>query len=483
MNCKVQPNDIPLLAKIFNPSTELVYVLTSLESIHFYKKITDRLDCTIQFFTQEIAVEKAFQATQRKNIVLINLSNKSVLTSLINKFPSLIIVDFSATKLIATDFVFEFDFINNRDNSIRWIYRANHQRPIFLNLYNASGWKGKLFKIIFKIGFGLRLKKWLKSGSFAVVANQLFLEKINQRLDHARYAVFTGTVGANRKAVISYEERRKATQFLKMPLTQKVQKLVDREAFYLTALQNYTFEKLIVPEAVKIQNSVMVRNVKPNKSLNNNDLSQIHLLALKELYQETTTPIFLQTSSMWQAIQQDLTSIYTASILNGLSKEKTQNIYTKLSVLADQFDTVDAMKMSIAHGDLTPWNSYLSADKLHVYDWELAEQLPLLYDAFHYVFQTTILLERLPFEALKLKLENLEKEPVIQSIIADFDIVFQQAYHFYLLRNTSYYLSRYMTQQALHMQAHWLVDMWDMAITDACKELPVRAKSGGFATD
>ena len=473
MKYKIQANDIPVLAKIFNPTADLVFVLTNLESVEYYKKIQDNLDCDIQFFTEEIVLKKALEQEQARELIWINLKNKLTLNWVTSSLSNVVIIDFSTTINISSKPIFEFDFINNRDNTIRWIYEANHQKPIFLNLYNSSGWKGQLFKAIFKIGFSLKLKKWLKSGGFRVIAKQLFLDKINQRLKDAQYAVFTGTVGVNRKAVISYEAGGKATQFLKMPLTKKVQKLVNKEAFYLTELQNYTFEKLAVPAAKKIENSVMVSNVKPNKPLINNDLSETHLLALKELYHQTIVPIILQNSPMWELIKADLDAIAKADILNDLPKNKIQNIHTQLSILVDQFDGVDALPMAITHGDLTPWNSYLSKEKLHVYDWELAERLPLLYDAFHFTFQTSILVERLPFTAIQTKLNNLEQDPIIQAILSNFEVDFQQAYHFYLLRNTSYYLRRYMQQQDLHMQAHWLVNMWEMAINDVCKKLPI----------
>ncbi len=471
MKNTIQANDIPLLAKIFNPATDLVFVLTNVESVEFYKKIRDKLDGEIQFFIKETDLKKALDKKQDREVVLINLKNELSLNWSEIIAARLIIIDFSRTIKPTTDTIYEFDFINNRDKTIRWIYEAKQQKPIFLNLYNASGWKGQLFKTIFKIGFGLKLKKWLKSGRFRVIANQLFLEEINQGLTNGRYAIFTGTVGVNRKAVISYEEGGKATQFLKMPLTKKVQKLVDREAFYLTTLQKYKFDKLSIPIAEKIGDSVMVSNVKPNKCLINNSLGEIHLLALKELYDQTTTTEILNTTSIWKTIQDDLANIAKAGIINDLSKEKAQNVHHLLSLLADQFDGIDALPMAISHGDLTPWNSYLSDQKLQVYDWELAGRLPLLYDAFHFIFQTSILVDRLPFAAIQLKLVNLEKDPIVQAIVVDFDVDFQQVYHFYLLRNTSYYLSRYMQQEDLHMQAHWLVEMWEMALTDACDKI------------
>ena len=73
----------------------------------------------------------------------------------------------------------------------------------------------------------------------------------------AQYSIFTGTVGVNRKAVISFEEAGKATQFLKMPLTKVVQKLVDKEAFYLKKLQTYSFKQLVIPQAKKIGNNLL----------------------------------------------------------------------------------------------------------------------------------------------------------------------------------------------------------------------------------
>jgi len=467
----IQPNDIPLLAKIFCPTTNIVYVLTSLESVEFYKKIQDKLACKIQFFTDEIALNKRIAAKQERNLVLINL-RKKLTSDWSNNLPArLVIIDFTKSINSETHQTYEFDFINNREHTIRWMYEAKHQKPIFLNLYNASGWKGKLFTAIFKIGFALKLKKGLKSGSFSVLANQLFLEKINEDLNDAQYAIFTGTVGVNRKAVISYEEAGKATQFLKMPLTKKGQKLVAKEAFYLAGLQKYTFDKLVIPVAKKIENSILVSNVKPNKSLANNRLRETHLLALAELYQQTTEPIFLKLTPVWQTIQEDLANIPKGELVNDLCIEKVQTIHTQLNILAEQFEETDSLPMAIAHGDLTPWNSYLSHDKLHVYDWELAVRLPLLYDAFHYIFQTSILVERLPFAAIQLKLAELEKDSIVQSILSDFKMEFQQVYHFYLLRNTSYYLNRYLQQADLHRQAHWLVNMWKTALADACSKI------------
>jgi len=466
MKNQLQPNDIPLLAKIFNPDTEIVYVFTTIENLAFYQKIQDNLDCILNYFTEAIALQKEIAQQQSNQIVVLNLRPENSLDAYLQRQSNLIIIDFSRTKISSPSNTFQFDFINNRDTSIRWIYPTKNNQPIFLNLYNATGWKGQLFQTVFKIGFKLKLKKWFKSGTFRVIANGLFLEKINQRLTAAQYAIFTGTVGVNRKAVISFEEAGKATQFLIMPLTKVVQKLVDKEAFYLKKLQTYSFKQLVIPQAKKIGNNLLVSNVCPNKVLNNSNFTKVHLSALHELYEQTTQPTFLKSTKVWQFIHQDLDTIATAKIVNDLSKEKVKNCYKQLSILAENFEAIEMMPMAITHGDLTPWNSYLSDKQLHVYDWELADRLPLLYDAFHYIFQTSILVKRIPFSEIKLQLEALEKAELVQSILTKFKVNFQQAYQFYLLRNTSYYLSKYMEQGQLHAQAHWLIGAWAEALTE-----------------
>jgi len=97
-------------------------------------------------------------------------------------------------------------------------------------------------------------------------------------------------------------------------------------------------------------------------------------------------------------------------------------------------------------------------------DWELAAELPLLYDAFHYIFQTGILVKKVPFSELQKEIDRFRQEASTQLLLAKFQLDFDQVYRFYLLRNISYYSSRYIQQVHLHEQAHWLVDTWVAAL-------------------
>ena len=253
---------------------------------------------------------------------------------------------------------------------------------------------------------------------------------------------------------------------MKLPLTAKVEQLTNREAVYLAELQSFTFENLIVPTVRKEGRAIMISNVRPKNPLNNDVLTPTHLSALTELYTKTTETHYLQSTDVWQSIQQDLQLISTVQPINNLSINRIEVIKKQLIQLAARFDETELMPLSIAHGDLTPWNTFLSQDKLHIYDWELAERLPLLYDVFHYIFQTSVLVQRLPYKNIKKQLTTLEKTPIIQSILINYDVQFRQLYQFYLLRTISYYLARYSRQAQLHNQVFWLMDSWEAALLD-----------------
>ncbi|MFK7981300.1 MAG: hypothetical protein AB8G86_15045 [Saprospiraceae bacterium] len=459
MKTFIHPTDIPVIAKIFHPISDTVFVVVPPNTQYNLANISTNLGCTIRFFVNQQLLGFALDARADQAITVLNLHPDGIDPTLVTQYPALVLIDIFGKQHASTSFdTSQFDFINNTDGTIRWMYNHLHKRPIFLNLYNTSNWKGELFKTVFKTGFKVGVKNWLKSGSLWITAsNELFLDTINHK---GQYAIFTGTVGDNRKAVISFEQGQKATRFLKMPLTKSANKLVENELAYLQQLQGYKLRKMVAPKPKKIGNSLMVSNVRPEQPINNNDLKEGHLAALYELYENTVASAALNESSAWLGIQQDLAMLENVSIINDLPKEKIARIKQLLKQLAQQLHTNDFVPMSIAHGDLTPWNSYLTDKAVHVYDWELAERLPLFYDAFHYIFQSSILMKRLPFLAIERQIEAFAKMPIVERMIGEFELNYEQAYQFYLLRNTAYYVRRYVGQPHLHTQAHWLVNAW-----------------------
>ena len=146
---------------------------------------------------------------------------------------------------------------------------------------------------------------------------------------------------------------------------------------------------------------------------------------------------------MWKEIQHNLFLLKSTPIVNDLPNSKIVHLSNLLDNLLAQFSPLQTISVAMAHGDFTPWNTYTTKHKVYVYDWELAEELPLLYDAFHYIFQTGILVKKIPFSELQKEVDQFKKEASTQLLLAKFQLDFDLVYRFYLLRNISYYSCRY----------------------------------------
>ena len=358
-----------------------------------------------------------------------------------------------------------FHFINNPDGTIRWLVPATCRRPVFLKLYNGSGWRGWLFRSYFRVGYALGLRRLAVSGSVDVHGqkDELF-DGLLSRFPSSEYAIFTGTVGENRKAVFALTDGQNKDWFFKLPLTGKSEKLVEREAAVLHELGALSFEKMEVPSAEKYGTGVLVSSVRPSRPGNSFRLQNAHYEALAELSGQTKLYLPLASLSVWKEIGKNLKTLETLEIKNNLPEAKIKKLCRGLIQIYSSFEAGAKWPTSISHGDFTPWNMYVSDKKLHVYDWELSARQPLLYDAFHFVFQSGILIERASFDTIWERAQALKSEKTVRQILGNDGALFEQFFRFYLLRNVSYYLVRYVCQNPLHGQAHWLVDVWEKAV-------------------
>lgn len=364
------------------------------------------------------------------------------------------------------------DVVKNPDGSIRWIYPPGNTSPVFLKLYNGSGWRGKLFRAVFTIGFAMGFKKYLNAGSIWIChKKKQLLDDLLEMAPGQQSAIFTGTPGDNRKAVFVFGGNNGGGRFFKLPLTESARALVLHEEAALQALQGHSFDKIIFPDAVAFGGGVWLSDIRPARFRNLTELQPIHVEALKEIQAKTYQERPLGALPAWAAIGKALGELETLPIKNDLPTPTVDFLLKKLSVLYRSFDPSTIIPSTIAHGDFTPWNMYPAASGiLHLYDWELSERLPVLYDAFHFIFQSSILIQRIPFATVHERVISLKCNSSVQDMLNNNLVSFDWAYRFYLLRNISYYLRKYVEQQPLHPQAHWLLETWKQALLKVADE-------------
>lgn len=364
-----------------------------------------------------------------------------------------------------------FYYINNPDGSMRWIYPSSVKVPYFLDLYNSGSLKGSVYKHLVKMAFCSGLRRSVSSGQFTLqqkIKNKV--EEVIESNGEVGYSIFTGTVGENRKSIISLHRNRQTSHYIKIAFNEQPRKLIKNEWTMLTTLSKYDFTALSLPQvSVAIDpNFVKVSNVKPGITISANRLRDVHLKALGELYMTNHENRKIADTPAWKTISNQLNLLDKEhDILNDLDATLVYGIIQRLFELHNSIDTETIIPVSFAHGDFTPWNMYTDDHRLYVYDWELAGAgMPMLVDLFHFVFQSQVLIYRKDISAISNGIAEVLENEHCRGIINRYKIDTSLHYRLYLLFNISYYIRLYMNQRILHPQAHWLVNTWFQALKE-----------------
>ncbi len=331
-----------------------------------------------------------------------------------------------------------FSYICNPNGTVRWIFPTAQRYPVHLALYNSAHWKARLYKMGTHLAFKTGLKGRLLSGKLWLgdFENSSLAAAIGQ-VEHDGYAIFTGTVGENRKGIVAINRGNQTTHFIKVPLTEQSLENVSNEAEILDQIQGFDFQYLKVPEVSQIpgQASVLLSNVRPKDGREENRLAVGHIKALSELYASTKRSARLGSLKYYQEITHNLDRIRRLDFVDqSLNPRQIMSLANALEKEYQRISPNDTIKVAWAHGDFTSWNMYQSDRALHVYDWELARpDMPILYDAFHYLIQTGVLLRHQSARQIEKELLRAQRLPGTQELLEHYELNFEEQYRRYLL--------------------------------------------------
>ncbi|MFT5166891.1 MAG: hypothetical protein ACI8P3_002123 [Saprospiraceae bacterium] len=448
-------------SKIKPESVEVLRALLKLNgALIVYDPLYKMADCSF-FIARDI---RTLLKNSSSREVCINLSGRSLE---VLSFDFILEIDTTKRKY-KSFFCEQFLTIKNPDRSVRWFLPVHAKHPDFLALYNGAGIKASLFNFVVRMAFIVGLKKWVCREKFFLYSKE---EKYFQKqFDNKELAVFTGTVGENRKAVVAICENGKATHFVKIPVSETAKQLIETEHAHLVAINEYGFKRMSVPVSEMKAIGLQLTSIRPKDSRVSITLNDLHLEVLKNLYANTFQLKMLSNLDSYQEIENHLKKIklFIENKNENILDRKTERLAYNIKGLLKTFDKKQLIPVAYAHGDFTPWNMFVTEKRIHLYDWELAmpEQL-FLYDAFHFVFQSSILILHQPFEQIKAKIIALENREVVIDLLERYKLDYWACYRWYLISNCSYYLDLYLSQETLHVQAHWLVDCWIEATNDA----------------
>ena len=365
-----------------------------------------------------------------------------------------------------------YNYISNPDGTVRWVYPNNISYPSFLNFYSTSTVKAKLFNILINLAFALKLRNYIKSGSFNLkLRKQSILDNILINSDWEGFSIFTGTKGLNRKVIVELNKKKETFLFVKIALNKNSRELLQNEYSKIQFINKLGLDSLIIPKVNDYnvtKGYLALNSIKPKNNEQTTNFKLCHAKALSDLVLNTIETYSLNELCFLKNIEKSILEI------KEYNKEGCKvgdfefgNLFTGLENLYNDLDVEIKCNTSLSHGDFTPWNMFLGEKELFVIDWELSEfKTPVFYDLFHFVFQSSILVKRDSYNLIIDKIDLALGHQPIKDLLDQLNIDINKYYQFYILHVISYYLNKYLKQDSLHEQVYWLLSVWEKAIED-----------------
>lgn len=343
------------------------------------------------------------------------------------------------------DSVLDVLCIKNPDGSIRWVWNANNKKPLFLKFYNVGNKRAKLFAFMIKMVFALRLQKLIFSRT------RYFYNKETITLFDCNdaWALFTGTVGPNNKAILYTNN-----SFFKIATTNNAQELIKKEN---RILNNNAFSNFRVPKSKQISDDIIQLSDVTEKGIRTGKIGSGHLKALDEMNFPNDQIVKINSWKLFNDLRKDFSTIKDERI--------PKNLMRKINILIDGLDPEEVVGVSLSHGDFTSWNMYESDGKISLYDWELATyDRPKGFDYFHYLIQQGVMVDRKCWKDIYEDIKDQCSGDFCNTAFGyDLEIV-NRYLKFYLLINCMNYLKVYASQPNWHIQINWLFEVWNEAM-------------------
>jgi hypothetical protein len=235
----------------------------------------------------------------------------------------------------------------------------------------------------------------------------------------------------------------------------------------LQNLTRYDFTTLSIPTiSKKINGHARLKTVKSSVIISTDKITEIQLRAIQNVYYYSYNRIRIQDCIAWQVINSNMEFLRKElAFINTLPQDKSKKIIHDLRTLYNSIPTHEKIPVSISHGVFTPWNLYCDDQRLFVYDWEMARTgMPMLFDLFHFTFQSTLLTHRKGFKDVEAANRRWQQHIISKSIQENWGVQTDLHFKLYLLFTVSYYIRQCLRAKELPLEGNLMLDAWGDAL-------------------
>jgi len=347
-----------------------------------------------------------------------------------------VIIDFNRTSYPSYD-SFRFRYCKNRDSSLRWLVPEASKLTNIFHVYGPSFLKSIALRLVTTVPF-----------LNALLFRDCYIHLLRDRSDDSHIGnfdvMYAGIVGAHQK-VVSFDSKSKL-EYTKLPIGPLAVGSLMLESTILEQLQDSVVSKY-VPKCEVTGDGLSISRV-PGSKNQKAKFSALHYQFIADLrkidFRENDSSLFKEAKNFFS----------DREIKDDAPQRKTLNL---MALKCRNFN-MSKISTSLAHGDFTPWNVAISDDYISVFDWEMSlVAAPLYFDVFHYIFYSSVFVEKASFSDIFVKLQFvfLKFFPEVSDEIFIkymFLYIYIQSYRFLRALDSS--------SEEPVMQAAWMLEVW-----------------------
>lgn len=333
-----------------------------------------------------------------------------------------------------------FEYIKNLDGSIRWMWPKENRSPDFLKFYSAMSLKAMIYEQVLKWTFYIPILRKFFIKNFVVrSSDELYIDQLTQE-SSGKYAIFTGTVGPNRKIVV-YNKSIDENEFLKIPVGQSSLKSLTNEFNNAELFKDHQ-DYVQTPE-IGFKDSVLSSSDLEISTSKSYDLLPQTQVSLMQVWDRTTG------NKILSELLDEIESVPKVELRD------LKIAYNKVL----KFSFGEDILTSLNHGDFTPWNCFQESTPVKIFDLEFASKnLPLYYDAFHFWIQHEIMCTSSSNEEVLGQVKSKWQKSLFYEHAISLSVKYDDALKNYLLFITDHYYKVYSKQDQLHEQGKKLIN-------------------------
>lgn len=381
------------------------------------------------------------------------------------------IISFGSPRNVPGYHKLELRYFGSKHRPMRWVFPKGHLTTA-LTFYSADSIRAMVIKKMLTFSDHIGLSRLFTRRVTIYHRSKLEIERKLSGTNFETYVIFMGTPGMHRTAVAGLINHNRITSYAKLAFDETSMAQIAQERHQLFKLSFKEFQNIKFPKLHELtdRSILLASDLYEPKAQRFNTFQPQHDKALEELFETTKASYRLDDSQYFEQIMSNLRNIREE--IKGFKNKRVNRLFIQLEKHFDQIPYQTRYLSCLAHGDFTPWNMYLTKDRVLLYDWELSSpSAPFLYDLFHFHFQSGIFLKGQNFDQIRYEIDDSLKSKGIQRILDTYRPDTEILLRLYLMHVSSERIVHILKTGVLNFDDKRLCKVWENAFKSLSPEM------------